>query len=59
MKPEAFRSPLAQVTSHLTRLVQRRMQIDGDVKTVDQVLANPRLAPLLSNEGVMHQSRYE
>ncbi len=45
--------------SHGIRLVWRRMTVDGKDKTVDEVLADPSLAPLLSNEGVMHQSRYE
>ena len=45
--------------SHGIRLVQRRMLIDGNVKTIDEVLGDPRVAPLLSNEGVMNQSRYE
>jgi hypothetical protein len=44
--------------SHGIRLVQRRMTVNGQVKTIDEVLADPRLAPLLSREGVMRESRY-
>ena len=35
------------------------MTVDGEAKTIDEVLADPRLAPLVSNEGVMLQSRYD
>jgi len=45
--------------SHGIRLVLRRMAINGKDKTIDDVLADPKLAPLLSNEGVMPRSRYE
>jgi hypothetical protein len=45
--------------SHGIRLVQRRMTVNGKDTTIDEVLANPELAPLLSNEGVMRRSRYE
>jgi hypothetical protein len=44
--------------SHGVRLVSRRMVVDGAAKTTDEVLADPKLAPLLSNEGVMLQTRY-
>jgi hypothetical protein len=44
--------------SHGIRLVQRRMMVNGHAKTIDEVLADPRLAPLLSREGVMRESRY-
>jgi hypothetical protein len=44
--------------SHGIRLVSRRMIVDGVAKTVDEVLADPRLSALLSNEGVMRQARY-
>jgi hypothetical protein len=44
--------------SHGIRLVSRRMMVDGVMKTTDEVLADPKLAPLLSNEGVMLQTRY-
>jgi hypothetical protein len=45
--------------SHGLRLVQRRMTVDGEPKTIDEVLADPRLAPLLSREGPMRQCRYQ
>jgi hypothetical protein len=45
--------------SHGIRLVSRRMVIDGKSTTVDEVLADPKRAPLLSNEGVMPQTRYQ
>ena len=44
--------------SHGIRLVQRRMMVNGEAKTIDEVLADPRLAPLLSRDGVMRESRY-
>jgi len=44
--------------SHGIRLVSRRVLVDGAAKTIDDVLADPKLAPLLSNEGVMLQTRY-
>ncbi|MGO9916848.1 MAG: hypothetical protein ACLQIB_19385 [Isosphaeraceae bacterium] len=44
--------------SHGIRLVQRRMTVDGQDKTIEEVLADAKLAPLLSNEGVMRGSRY-
>jgi hypothetical protein len=44
--------------SHGVRLVHRQMTVNGEVKTVDEVLADPRLAPLLSVEGVMLRTRY-
>ena len=45
--------------SHGVRLVRRRVIVNGASKSIDEVLADPRLAPLLSNEGVMHRTRYE
>jgi len=45
--------------SHGIRLVLRRMTVNGQNKTMDDVLADSELAPLLSNEGVMRQSRYD
>jgi len=45
--------------SHGIRLVQRRMTVNGQDKTIDEVLADSKLALLLSNEGVMSRSRYE
>jgi hypothetical protein len=44
--------------SHGIRLVSRRMMVDDVATTIDDVLADPKRAPLLSNEGVMHQTRY-
>jgi hypothetical protein len=44
--------------SHGSRLVQRRMIVNGEAKTIDDVLADPHLAPLLSDEGVMSRTRY-
>jgi hypothetical protein len=45
--------------SHGIRLVRRRMVVDGKETTIDEVLADPALAPLVSDEGVMKQTRYE
>jgi hypothetical protein len=44
--------------SHGIRLVQRRMIVNGESKMIDEVLADPRLAPLLSREGPMREFRY-
>jgi hypothetical protein len=44
--------------SHAVRLVHRRIIVNGEVKTIEDVLANPQLAPLLSSEGVMRKLRY-
>ena len=45
--------------SHGVRLVSRRMTVDGKAMTIEAVLADPALAPLLSNEGVMLKTRYQ
>ncbi len=45
--------------SHGVRLVRRGMIVNGAPKSIEEVLADPRLAPLLSNEGVMSRVRYE
>lgn len=45
--------------SHGVRLVRRRLTVNGAETTVDAVLADPELAPLLSDEGVMTRTRYE
>jgi hypothetical protein len=45
--------------SHGVRLVQQKMTVNGDKTTVAEVLANPALAGLLSDEGVVASSRYE
>jgi hypothetical protein len=44
--------------SHGIRLVLRKMTVGGSPTTVEDVLADQRLAPLLSNEGVLNQTRY-
>jgi hypothetical protein len=44
--------------SHGIRLVSRRMMVDGVAKTIEEVLADPESAALLSNEGPMLQTRY-
>jgi hypothetical protein len=45
--------------SHGIRLVHRRVLVNGESRSMDEVLADPRLAPLLSDEGAMHVTRYE
>jgi hypothetical protein len=45
--------------SHGIRLVSRRLLVDGKAKTIEEVLADPALAILLSNEGVVLKTRYE
>lgn len=44
--------------SHGLRLVARRMEVDGVITTVDSVLADPVLHPLLSDEGAFPSWRY-
>jgi hypothetical protein len=44
--------------SHGIRLVSRRMMVNGVAMTIEDALANPELAPVLSNEGLMLQARY-
>jgi hypothetical protein len=44
--------------SHGIRLVQQRMLVNGATTTVAQVLADPKLAGLLSDEGVIAHPRY-
>ncbi len=44
--------------SHGIRLVSRRVMVDGVAKTIEDCLSDPQLAPRLSNEGVMLQTRY-
>ena len=44
--------------SHGVRLVRRSLIVNGEPTTFDAVLADPHLAPLLSNEGVMTRTRY-
>ncbi|MBL8901559.1 MAG: hypothetical protein JNM84_28285 [Planctomycetes bacterium] len=44
--------------SHGIRLVARRMEVDGVSTTVEAVLQDPLLHPLLSDEGAIPSSRY-
>ncbi|MDB6027462.1 MAG: hypothetical protein JWM68_3685, partial [Verrucomicrobiales bacterium] len=44
--------------SHGVRFVSNRVMLNGAVKSLEEVLSDPALAPLLSNEGVMKQPRY-
>jgi hypothetical protein len=44
--------------SHGVRLVSRRLTVNGEAKMIDEVLADPKLASLLSDEGVMPRTRY-
>src|ERR1019366_8697613 len=44
--------------SQCTRLVQEKMTVNGVTKTVAEVLADPALAGLLSNEGPVPNPRY-
>ncbi len=44
--------------SHGIRLVQNRMLVNGRETTVAEVLKDPTLAPLLSNEGPLTIIRY-
>jgi len=45
--------------SHGIRLVSRWMKVDGVATTIEKVLADSERAALLSNEGVMLETRYE
>ena len=44
--------------SHGIRLVRETMQIDGKERKVADILKDPALAPLLSDEGVIAEPRY-
>ena len=44
--------------SQCVRLVRRRMLVNGELTTIAAVLADPALAALLSDEGVISKSRY-
>ena len=45
--------------SHGVRLVQQKMDVNGNQTTAAEVLADPKLAALLSDEGVVTRPRYE
>lgn len=45
--------------SHGIRPVRRRMRLDGAVRTFEEVLADPQLRALLSDEGELRVLRYE
>ncbi|MGC8643170.1 MAG: hypothetical protein ACP5XB_25195 [Isosphaeraceae bacterium] len=45
--------------SHGIRLVNRRMLVSGEATTIEQVLADPNRAALLSSEGAMLKTRYD
>lgn len=45
--------------SHGIRLVQQKLTVNGATKTVAEVLADPALCGLLSDEGVITTPRYE
>ncbi len=44
--------------SHGVRLVSRAMTVNGKALSADVILGDPRLAPLLSREGPLRQTRY-
>ncbi len=44
--------------SHGIRLVQLSLTVNGMAQTIPEVLANPALAPLLSDEGPLSQAKY-
>lgn len=44
--------------SHGIRLVQRKVTVNDQPRTIDEVLADPKLCVLLSNEGSLPQTRY-
>ncbi len=44
--------------SHGIRLVQKTLTVNGASKTIAEVLADPELAGLLSDEGVVTQAKY-
>ena len=44
--------------SQCIRLVSRRVWVNGEAKTLNEVLADPTLAVLLSDEGVMREPHY-
>jgi hypothetical protein len=44
--------------SHGVRLIQQKLSVNGETKTVAEVLADPKLAGLLSDEGVVTTPGY-
>ena len=44
---------------HGARPIGRRMRVDGREVFYEQILRDPRLAGLLSDEGVVEKFRYE
>ena len=44
--------------SQCVRLVQREMIVNGETKTVAEVLADPKLCGLISDEGIITNARY-
>jgi hypothetical protein len=44
--------------SHGIRLIQRQVLLDGNSRTIQQILSDSKVAPLLSDEGLMSQTRY-
>ncbi|MEW6305988.1 MAG: hypothetical protein AB1705_21135 [Verrucomicrobiota bacterium] len=44
--------------SHGARFVQRKLTVNGEATTFEAVLANPKLASLLSDEGPLSEPRY-
>ncbi len=44
--------------SHGIRLISKAMILDGQPTNADAILADPKLAPLLSNEGVLTRTKY-
>jgi len=44
--------------SQCVRLVKREMLVNGETKSVDEVLADPKLCGLISDEGIVTNARY-
>jgi hypothetical protein len=45
--------------SHGARFILNKLTVNGEATTIDRVLADPKLAALLSDEGPISQPRYE
>jgi hypothetical protein len=45
--------------SHGVRLIARQMLVDGKPMTINDVLKDPNLCGLLSDEGVIHKPDYK